>query len=157
MPILQNAKVRWASVQEPNTKYEPVWEVQAVLTPEQAATLRSQNVPLKEEDGELTYRFKRKVGGKKKDGSAYTNTPPTVVDGNKDPFTDLIGNDSICNIAYNIREWSMMGNSGVKADLTALQVVEHVPYSGGGGADAFDTIGDTVTTEADDYDDDSPF
>ena len=159
MAVLNNVECRWASVIEPNTTYEPVWEIEAVLTDEQAAQLADQGLAIKTKDGEKTYRFKKKVGGKRKDGTDYTNDAPRVVDGNKQPFEELIGNGSIVNIAYSLREWSMMGNSGIKGDLKAVQVVEHVPYAGG-GSDEFEEIGGTAVKEAvsvDDEDDDAPF
>ena len=40
----------------------------------------------------------------------------------------------------------MMGNSGTKGDLTAVQVVKHIPYNKG-AADEFDDIGGTSVSE----------
>lgn len=159
MAVINNVKCRWASVQEPNTKWDPlgVYEIEAVLTNEQAAQLVSQGLAVKEQDGEKTYRFKSKAGGTRKDGTTFKRDAPRVVDGNKQEFTDLIGNDSVVNIAYNIREWTMMGNSGVKGDLVAVQVVKHVPFAGS-PVDEFDEVGgtETVSAAADD-EDDMPF
>lgn len=146
MAVLKEVRCRWASVIEPNTKFEPTWEIEAELNDEQAAMFADAGVRLKEDDGVKLLRFKRKVSGQKKGGGTYTNEPPKVVDGNKEPFDKLIGNGSLVNIAYNLRPWEMMGNTGVKADLNAVQVLEHVPYNGS-GTEEFEDAGDTQVLE----------
>ena len=72
------------------------------------------------------------------------------MDANKDPFTDLIGNGSLCNIAYSIRPWTGFGGEGVAADLNAVQVLEHVPYEGDKGITEFEEEGATETIEEED-------
>ena len=147
MALLKEVRCKWASVIEPNTKFEPTWEIEAELNEQQAAMFADAGVRLKEDDGMKLLRFKRKVGGTKKDGGTYTNEPPRVVDASKQPFGQLIGNGSLVNIQYDLREWAMMGNTGVKADLKAVQVLELVPYSGGGDTDEFSDEGSTATLE----------
>ena len=154
MPVLSNVEARWASLQEPNTTYDDAYEVECILTPEQAAELRALALPVKEKDGELSYRFKNKVyGTRQKDGGKFERqgAKPRVVGPDKAPFTDLIGNGSKINVLFDIRTGSYAGNQWVKADMKAVQVVEHVPYSGSEevSLDAFDTVGAT--------DDDAPF
>ena len=149
MAKLNRVRVQWASVQadNPNTTYDPRWEVEAILSSEQAAVFVDAGVKVKEDDGVLSLRFKRKVSGDKKGGGTYTNKPPQVVDAAKAPFTDLIGNGSLCNIAYSLRDWDGFGAQGVAADLNAVQVLELVPYGGDQGADEFDDEGTTETIE----------
>lgn len=160
MAVLNRVECRWASVTEPNTTYTPRWEIEAVLSDEQAAAFVDQGVKVKEDDdGNKVVRFKRTVSGTRKDGSTYHNTPPKVVDGNKKPFPEgtLIGNGSIVNIAYDLKEWNVAGNSGVKLDLKAVQVLELVEFSKG-AVDEFDEEGETQikerqTTTEEDIDD----
>jgi hypothetical protein len=159
MAVLKNVRCNWASVIEPNTKFEPTWEIEAELNDEQAAMFADAGVRLKEsDDGIKLLRFKRKVSGNKRGGGTYNNRPPKVVDAHKQPFTKLIGNGSLVNIAYSLKAWEMMGNSGVKADLNAVQVLELVEFNGG-GADEFDDIGDTqvVLTSVEDESTDDIF
>jgi len=148
MSVLKEVRCRWASVIEPNTKFEPTWEIEAELNDQQAAVFADAGVRLKEDDGIKLIRFKKRVSGKKKDGGTYHNEPPKVVDAAKQPFDKLIGNGSLVNIAYSLRDWSMMGNSGVKADLNAVQVLELVEYAGGGGTDEFEDMGSTSVIES---------
>ena len=150
MSVLSNVKCRWASVVQPNTKFEPVWEIEAILDAEQAAMFTKEGATVKtDDDGNKTLRFKRKVSGNKRDGGTYENTPPPVVDMLKQPFDQLIGNGSTVNISYALRPWEMMGKSGISADLKAVQVVDLVAYSGGGGSpvDEFDAVPKVMTDD----------
>ena len=147
MALLKHVRCRWASIIEPNTKFEPRWEIEAELNDEQAAMFADAGVRLKEDDGIKLIRFKRNVQGKKKDGTGmYDLEPPRVVDGNKKPFASLVGNGSLVNIAYELREWNVAGNSGVKPALNGVQVIELVEFSGA-KADEFEEEGDTTTIE----------
>ena len=147
MAVLKEVRCQWASIIEPNTKFEPVWEIEALLNDEQAAFFVDAGCRVRQgDDGQKTLRFKRKVSGNKKGGGTYTNQPPAIVDASKQPFNQLVGNGSLVNIAYSLREWEMVGNTGIAADLEAVQVLEHVPYSAG-GADAFDDEGSTTEIE----------
>jgi len=148
MAVLKNVRCRWASIKEPNTKYDPRWEIEAELTDEQAAMFSDAGVKLKEDEGVKLIRFKRNVTGTKKDGTKYDLDPPKVVDAHKTPLDKLVGNGSLVNIAYELREWNVAGNTGVKPSLNAVQVLELVEYSGGGGgADEFDDVGETKVVE----------
>lgn len=154
MAVIQG-KVKWASLQQPNTTFEPVYSVDVVLDKEKAVQLKKEGLPVKKnDDGEFILKAKRKA--KRKDGS--DNTKPRVVDGNKNPVSDLIGNGSLCNVQYQTFDWSYAGKSGIGVDLIAVQVLELVPYSGG-VEDEFDTVGDTTvkTGDPDDFDDDLDF
>lgn len=119
-----NGIAYWASVQKPNTKFEPVWSVDLEVSPEDGEKLDSLGIP-KNKDGR--YKFKRKVKGKNGD-----NSPPVVVDSNGTPFSDLIGNGSEVMVQYKKYNWEFSGKKGVGADLQALMVKELVPYGEGG-------------------------
>ena len=150
MSVLREVRCQWASVIEPNTKFEHRWEIDAILNSEQAAQLVDAGVKIKDVEGVQTLRFKRKCTGTKKDGGTFKLDPPKVVDAAKQPFTSLIGNGSLVNIAYTIRKGEMMGKPYCKADLDAVQVLELVEYGGaGGGADEFSDEGTVKIIEGD--------
>jgi hypothetical protein len=148
---LNNVKCRWASVIEPNTTFDPVYEIEAILDNEQAAVLRDQGLAVKEKEGELIYRFKRKVEGQKKGGGTFLYPKPIVVGKDNRPFEELIGNGSTVNIAYDVRKWEAYGGSGVKGDLVGVQVIDHVAFTGGGGSNPFGAV------EEETIDNSSPF
>lgn len=133
MSILRNVVVNWASIQEPNVQFEPAWEIQAVLSEEQAAELMAEAKKVhkkgikirKDDNGVLTYRFRRKVT--RADGVGE-NAKPVVVDALKQPFTEKVGNGSICNIQYLFLAYSNKFGDGVTCDLKGVQVLEHIPY-----------------------------
>lgn len=144
MPILRNVKCRWASVIEPNTKYDDAWEIEALLDKEQAAFFADLGCNVKQDDdGTNFFRFKRKCEGKLKEGGTFKKDAPKVVDAGKKPFTQLVGNGSVVNISYKLNTNVMMGVTHVTGDLCAVQVLEHVPY----GDDGFDDEGETTTIE----------
>lgn len=141
MPVLNNVRVQWASVQEPNRskEYGDKWEVEAILSVDQAAFFNENDFKTKEDDkGNTVIRFKRKTTGTKRAGGTFNKQQPRVVDSVKQPFTDLIGNGSVCNIAYNILEH----NFGKSLDFAGIQVLELVSYGGGGpdAADEFESV-----------------
>ncbi len=162
MAVLKHVRCKWASVTKPNTKFDPVWEIVALLNEEQADHFRKLGAIVKEEeDGTPTVRFKRKVYGKKKDGTTYERKPPIVVDAKKEPFNDLIGNGSLVNIQYTPREYFVMGVKGTALQLDAVQVVELVPFEEKGGIE-FEEEGETKVLAPDpdaseDFDEDVPF
>jgi len=164
MPVLKNVECKWACIQEPNTKFEPTWEIEALLSSQQAAELAALGFKLKEDDkGTPTYRFKRKVGGKKKGGGEFKREQPKVVDASKKPFEGLIGNGSVVNIQYKVMNTEFMGQAFVKGDLCAVQVLKLVSYGGDDG-DEFDdegpteTIAPMATADGDEFnEDDCPF
>ena len=84
------------------------------------------------------------------------NDAPVVLDGQKKPFKELVGNGSIANVQYTPFEWSMNGKSGVSPILKRVQIVEHVPYAGGNAED-FDVIGTASAPIQETVSDEVPF
>ena len=152
MSVLSKVAVSWASVQEPNTQFEPAWEILCHLSKEQADALIKEAKAVhpkgikikKEEDGSLSIRFKRSV--ERKDGKGE-NKKPVVVDKKAKPFEDLIGNGSICNIEYSLVPWNNKFGSGITTDLKAVQVLELVPYGAKDGA-SFAPVEDDADLDA---------
>ena len=165
MPVLKNVEVQWAKVFEPDTAFEHMWSLKAILTQDHQEQLvsitktvdpKGKGVKIKVEDGEASYRFKRKVN--KADGSG-NNTPPLVCGpaGPTDIFNLPIGNGSICNIQYKPVAYDNKFGKGVLCDLQGVQVLVHVPYGTQDG-DEFGEEGEPLVTkpapsESNDYDD----
>lgn len=156
MAVLKEVRCQWASVIEPNTKFEHRWEIDATLSDEQAAQFVNEGLKIKDTEGVKTYRFKRKCEIKKMDGTVAKLEPPKVVDAAKAPFDRLIGNGSLVNIQYTIRKGEMMGTPYCKADLNAVQVLELVEYGGGGGVDEFADEGEVKIIEGENSSSEEP-
>ena len=144
MPVLSNAKVKWAKIQEPerSAEYGDSWSVEVELSAAQVTQLTADGLAPKVLDqkdqnkaptGTKVIRLKRKTTGTKRTGGTFEKQQPKCVDSVKQPFTNLIGNGSVCNVAYNIVESTF----GISADFAGIQVLELVSF-GGGGKDASD-------------------
>ena len=127
----------WASLQSPNTKFEPSWQIEVCnLDAENKAIAEKDNLTIKYDDVKGDYvSIKRKV--KRKDGN--NNQPPIVVDAQKRPMLDLIANGSKVNVLYSTFEWKYAGKQGVSADLKKVQVVDLIPYE---EREDFDVVSD---------------
>lgn len=116
---------KWASVHSPNTTFEPVWSIDLVISEASADALKKLGLkPKKDKDGDLVYKFKRKVN--RVDGD--TNEQPKCVDKANQPFYKLIGNGSEVIVLFSTYEWSNKFGSGVGADLKGVQVLELVSF-----------------------------
>lgn len=162
MPILREVPVAWASVLAPNTQFEPAWELQVTLTKEQAEQLQEEakainkkGLKFKEEEGKITFRFRRKVA--RADGNGENKPPLVCGPGGKDDLWDkLIGNGSICNIQYGLSEYNNKFGKGVTSDLKGVQVIHHVPYGeqdGDGFGEAFNDNPKQSEESSNSYDD----
>lgn len=123
-------KAKYARVYEHNrdTKYDEsgVYSVEIYLEGTELARAKKDGIPLHHNESGSFFKAKRKHQIMK-DGAPVVLGPPSVVgpDG-KTPFTENIGNDSIVCAMGKLNEWK--GTRSFK--LSALQVIEHVPYEG---------------------------
>jgi len=142
-----SGKVYWASVQAPNTTYEPEWGLDMLVDDNNRKAFEADGVAIKnkgDERGDFVH-IRQKVS--RRDGTQ--NDAPVVMDGQKKPFSDLVGNGSVCNVQYTPFEWEMNGKSGTSPILKKVQVVSLVEYAGGNAED-FDVIGAAAAPIADD-------
>ena len=133
-----NGTAYWASIQSPNTKFEPHrWSINVGnLDAENKAIAEKDGLNVKTDETKGDYvTIKRKV--KRKDGN--DNTPPVIVDAQKRPMLDLIGNGSKVNVLYTTYEWKYAGKEGVSADLKKVQVVDLITYE---EREDFDVVSD---------------
>ena len=92
-----------------------------------------------DETGNLVFKTKRNAGGTRKDGTAWTNSPPIVQDAKCKPIKDvLIGNGSVVKMAAEVSPYMMPSTKqvGVTLRLLGVQVLELVEY--GNNASMFD-------------------
>lgn len=152
--VVRNARVKWAKVFNPDATFPPArWSINVYPGAIDAAALRKLGLLLRtdEKDGDeffVAKRYTESKAGKKID-------PPRVVDAHKKPFTEDIGNGSVCNVIVNVYPWEFGKKSGISAWLEAVQVVEHVAYVHAERVD-FDDAPETVAASGAN-DNDLPF
>jgi len=126
-----SGKAYWASVVKPNTTYEGAWQVDVCLDEDNKSMVESLGLTVQnkgDEKGDFV-KIKRKVN--KLDGSQ--RTAPIVKDSNNNDWDDrLIGNGSLVNVKFSTYDWNYNNKKGKASFLLAVQVVDLVPYGGGG-------------------------
>lgn len=144
--VLKNARVRYAKVIKPGHAFDEgqpdLWSVNIYPTDSDRELLLATGATEKMDKNNDGF-FIAKRNTRNKQGDAVQ--PPAVVDAKKNPFTQEIGNGSVCNIAVTPFTWTKGKNTGVLLYLNAVQVVNHVAASQ--GVDAFDVVdtGDAET------------
>jgi len=134
--ILENTKVAWAKLGDnAGTKYmseEKEWSIDCLLSTEQAKSWTDSGVKpaVKNKDGSNFVKLKKDCVWR---NSGDPKKPPMVVDSFGDAMDPtIIGNDSVCNIQYSVRDWEFQGQKGKSAELIAVQVVVLNEYTGAG-------------------------
>ena len=144
-------KAYWASVQQPNTTYEPEWSVDIIVDDNNRAAIEADGLTIKnkgDERGDFVH-IRQRV--KRRDGT--DNEAPIVVDAQTNPSKKLIGSGSTVNVQYTPYSWEMNGKSGVTPILKKVQIIDLVSY----GED-FDTVeGGYVENKGDNLEGDMPF
>jgi len=137
---VQEGRAYWASVTTPNTRFEPVYTVDLVVEDSVADDFLSRGFRVKDlmindEKVGRAITIKRKVNGP----NGLVRNPPKLVDANKNPMDDLVGNGSRVKVQYN--EWEVENKFGTfkGLDFQGMQVLELVSYKSGDG-DEFDAL-----------------
>ena len=114
----------WASVTTPNTKFEPVYTVNLIVSDDVAESFRSRGFTIKDMEEGPALVIRRKTH--KKTGAP--NPAPKLVDRNKNPMDTNVGNGSKVKVHYN--EWESTWNGTVYKglDFKGMQVLELVEY-----------------------------
>lgn len=160
--VLKNVRVKYAKLIRPGQAFDEgqpdLWSVNMYVTPKDREHLLAIGATIKQDkDGNEFFVTKRNVTNKNREAVK----PPSVVNGAKQPFAEEVGNGSICNIAVTPFEWEKgkagtpSYKRGILLYLNAVQVVEHVPMSG--GVDAFDVIEEPASANKGEEKDDLPF
>jgi hypothetical protein len=128
---LSNVKVKWAALQEPDTKFEPCWKIDIIITEEQANNLKAVGFKCRQDsDGDWILRAKKKV--RTKSGKAQ-RAPLVVGRDGRTPITDNVGNGSLCNVNVYAKYVEVAGVTHLPCYLNEVQVIDLVPYSGSTG------------------------
>jgi len=144
----------WASLQAPNTRFEPVYCIDLEVSDADAEALAKEGLTVKTTDeGKKMVKIKRNQFRDNGD----ENPKPNVVDSDNMPFDRLIGNGSKVNVQYRMYDWEWGGRSGKAADLVGVQVISHVAY----GGSEFEPVAEDKEKQSeqtnDNYEGDSPF
>jgi|TARA_X000001316_G_C922333_1_gene37450 hypothetical protein len=137
---IQEGIAYWASVTTPNTKFEPVYTVDLVVSEDVASDFEARGYKVKEisNGDEVIGRaitFKRKVNGP----NGMVRQAPKLLDANKNPIDELVGNGSKVKVQYS--EWETSNKYGdfKGLDFQAMQVIDLVQYKSSDGSE-FDAI-----------------
>jgi ABC-type oligopeptide transport system substrate-binding subunit len=147
--IYITGKCHYASITEPNTKFEPVWSIQVEVNDDNRPIIEKAGLSVanKGDDRGDFVTIKRKV--LRKDGTQRQG--PVVKDSQNNNWDGkLIANGSTVNVKAVPFEWSYAGKSGVSADLAAVQVVDFIEYSSAG--EDFDVVEGGYVTETSEED-----
>jgi hypothetical protein len=116
----------WASVTTPNTRYEPVYQVNLVVDQDIAEKYRAEGCSIRDMEEGPALVIKRKVNGP----NGMIRQAPKLFDADKKPLDELIGNGSKVKIQFNPYDWEYAGKTGKSLDFQAMQVLELVEYEG---------------------------
>ena len=139
---IESGLAYWASVRNPNLKYEPVYTVDLVVDEEVAAKYEGKGFKVKtlvvnDEVVGKALQIKRKVNGP--DG--MVRKAPRLVDVQKNVIDDdvLVGNGSKVRVQFS--EWEVNNRYGEfkGLDFQGMQVVDLVSYKSGDG-DEFEAV-----------------
>ena len=150
MALLKNVKVNWAEVHKENERYGG-WSCEVEVTHEVMDQLIQMGVADKVKTTKADYSKEKGADGKyplmtvnpylklrvyptKK--NKEPNKAPIVIDAMKRPFTENIGNGSVCNVSIHV--WDK--GDGTRGIIwKAIQVVKHIAY--GDPLDEFEAVG----------------
>ena len=137
---IQEGIAYWASVTTPNTKFEPVYTVDLVVSEDVASDFEARGYKVKEisNGDEVIGRaitFKRKVNGP----NGMVRQAPKLLDANKNPIDELVGNGSKVKVQYSEWETSNKYGNFKGLDFQAMQVIDLVQYKSSDGSE-FDAI-----------------
>lgn len=143
---------RWASLTKPNTKFEPVWTIDLMLSADDAKSLKKDGFNVKKDDDGHFLKIKRRTVKRNLDPAE----PPRVVDSKNNEWDGkLIGNGSQVKVKFAGFEYDE--TKPLAAYLNAVQVVDLVSYE-----EDFDSIEDGYVVgdepnESPNADDELPF
>lgn len=141
--ILKNAKVAWAKLVTPDYyKGNKKWVINIYPEPVQLRDLKNENVRIRTDKNGTEYVISSRncISGK-----GEKVDPPVVVDMFKQPFSKMIGNNSICNIICDVIDLSK--NDDFKGNMLYLKKVQVVKLVE--GDEDFDDPQDSDITEDD--------
>ena len=129
-PVYITGKCHYASITEPNTKFDPVWSIQVEVNDDNREVVEKSGLKVAnkgDERGDFV-TIKRKVH--RKDGTQ--RNAPLVMDSQNNRWNNdkKIANGSTVNVKAIPYGWDYARKSGISADLAAVQIVDFIEYSG---------------------------
>ena len=145
MALLKAKKAFWVKLGQPEKKYgvdDTQWSIILEVTDKESMKWVKAGLAMKPKT--LTFnetemdviKLKRDTHWKK---SGEEKTPVKVVDMfGQDIDPRIVGNGSVVNVQYSVRDWEFQGRKGKSPELIAVQIVELVEYKGGSNSSAGD-------------------
>jgi hypothetical protein len=124
----------WASIKQPNTKFEPVYSINLVVDDDTANDFASRGHKLKQMDEGQAIIIKRKVNGP----NGMIRPAPRLLDVNKQEVNYSVGNGSKVKVQYAEYEGENKYGPYKGLDFQAIQVLELVEYRSEDGAELLD-------------------
>jgi hypothetical protein len=122
--VIRNVNFYYAKLDKPVSPFgTEIYDMQIRFPKERIEEMSVYGKVRQVEDGNFAINITRKAKNAK--GQA---TPVRVVDANKNPITDLIGNGSSGNIIVYQYNWAVSGRTGRKTVLIAVQVTNMIKY-----------------------------
>ena len=162
MALLKGKKAMWIKLANPEKKYgkeDTQWSIILVVNDEESRKWVRGGLALKEKFLEIdgteapVIKLKKDTHWSK---SGEDKTPVKVVDMfGQDVDPRIIGNGSVVNVQYTVRDWEFEGRKGKTPELAAVQIVELVEFKGSSSVpagDEFDFMTQTETELKDDLD-----
>ena len=124
----------WASIKQPNTRFEPVYSINLVVDDDTANDFASRGHKLKQMDEGQAIIIKRKVNGP----NGMVRPAPRLLDVNKQEVNYSVGNGSKVKVQYAEYEGENKYGPYKGLDFQAVQVLELVEYRSEDGAELLD-------------------
>lgn len=124
----------WASIKQPNTRFEPVYSINLVVDDDTANDFASRGHKLKQMDEGQAIIIKRKVNGP----NGMVRPAPRLLDVNKQEVNYSVGNGSKVKVQYAEYEGENKYGPYKGLDFQAIQVLELVEYRSEDGAELLD-------------------
>jgi hypothetical protein len=126
MAVLEGIAM-WAQILAPNERFEHVYTINVVINDKQAKEFAALGHKIRETDMGPSVVIKRKVVSSK----GVVNKVPTLVDVNKQPLKEFVGNGSKVRVQYE--PWAVTNTFGSfkGLELKAVQVLDLVEYNPG--------------------------
>jgi hypothetical protein len=122
--ILRNVSFYYAKLDKPVSPFgTDIYDLQVRFPKERVQEMSAFGKVREVEGGEFAINITRKAMNSKKQ-----KTPVRVVDTDKNPIKDLIGNGSTGNVIVYSYDWEVSGRTGRKSVLIAIQVTNLIKY-----------------------------
>jgi len=122
--VIRNVNFYYAKLDKPVSPFgTEIYDLQVRFPKERIQEMSAYGKVREVEDGNFAINITRKAKNAK-----GQKTPVRIVDTDKNPVKDLIGNGSSGNIIVYQYDWNVSGRSGTKTILIAVQVTNLIKY-----------------------------